>query len=166
MLLPLSVSCVTYEHYSSECICLLHRPCKTAVTPATLRRGGARGRWTTGTRRTPAPTRTRYVHIKDLLLTEAHHVFLGRPQGIGPPLEHPCLVAKHDVWRRRRRPIDAQPGNPQQISSWHRHFKLHAFQPSVHTKGVVLYSTLYIGYAIFTNTELLSTSFGAISRWC
>ena len=55
------ILCHTYEHYSSECICLLHRPCKTAVTPATLRRGGARGRWTTGTRRTPAPTRTRYT---------------------------------------------------------------------------------------------------------
>ena len=93
------------------------------------------------------------VHIKHLLISVADHACSGRPQGFGTPLEHPSLVAKHDVWRRRRRPIDAQSGNPQQISSWHRHFKLHAFQPSVHTKGSVLYSTLYLGwlaYAIFT----------------
>ena len=43
----------------AECISPLHRRCKTAGTQATRRRGGARGRWTMGTKRTPVQTRTR-----------------------------------------------------------------------------------------------------------
>ena len=94
MLLPLYV--VTYEHYSIECICLLHRPCKTAGTPATRRRGGARGRWTTGTRRTPAPTRTRYTSKMCFifLFIVAHHAFLlqGARKALGPRWSTPASL--------------------------------------------------------------------------
>ena len=79
---------------STECICLLHRPCKTAGTRATPRRGGAKGRWTTGTRRTRVPTRTRY--IKDLLvfLEIAHQAFLlqGARKALGPRWSTPASL--------------------------------------------------------------------------
>ena len=80
--------------HSTECICRLHRPCKTAGTPATPKRGGAKARWITGTRRTRVPTRTRY--IKDLLvfLEIAHQAFLlqGARKALGPRWSTPASL--------------------------------------------------------------------------
>ena len=79
---------------STECICLLHRPCKTAGTRATPRRGGAKGRWTTGTRRTRVPTRTRYINDLLVFLVEAHHAFLlqGARKALGPRWSTPASL--------------------------------------------------------------------------